>query len=312
MNFYILIFKEILLKIINAKNYLIFLIIIIATIFILIICYIVTKIEGFDESRIFNIRTVPKEYRVSLLNEYIDKKYIKDEMLFLGDSQPNGYLYPEKDIFPTILSKKLNKNSLNLAYTDSRILDNIYILKYMKSKSMQLDTIIYNVNMAHFRINNYKEQKLDTSNPKKNYKFWLFLNLKSFLNLAYTPTYKDRPIFNKSEMVVPNDYLDMTTTTIDYYKNNLADLIKLSKSISKRTIIYITPYSNERLKKYSSHSIEGINNLSIEINKVCKENNIQCLEPNVSKDLYFFDIVHLNLEGHQKMADEFYQFIIQE
>ena len=309
LNFYILIFKEILLFKLNYKKSIFIFFSIIIIIILTINLYINIIISSYDSNRILKIRTVPIEYRISLLNNFIHKKYNKDSIILLGDSQTNGYLYPDNDIFSTLLSKKLNMQVLNYAFPDARILDNIYILKYMKNNNMKVNTIIYSVDSAHLnKIDNFRH--LDEDNVL-NYQLGIIKNLKPFLKLSMSPTFTVRPILFDpiDEMSLPNDYFYMDSNTIAYYSKQLIELIQLSKDVSTNIIIYVMPYSKSRALSHNKNSINQLDIFQEHIKNISKKSNVNFFEPSIYLDDDFFDIVHFNLKGHERMANDLFKFI---
>ena len=59
----------------------------------------------------------------------------------------------------SFFTNKLNKNILNLAFQDSRILDNTIILEYLIENNLKFDSIIFNVNQSHIKVNNFSHLK---------------------------------------------------------------------------------------------------------------------------------------------------------
>ena len=112
---------------INGKSYSKYLLLITAILYITSGLLAYYLIVSYDSNRIYSLRKVSKEYRVELANDYIDRVYKKNSILFIGDSQTNGHMFPTDKIFTTLLQQKLNKNVLNLAFQDARILDNKYL-----------------------------------------------------------------------------------------------------------------------------------------------------------------------------------------
>jgi hypothetical protein len=60
---------------------------------------ILEPIYTYTEDRIYNLREIPEKYRVSLLEHFIDERYVKDSILIIGDSQPNGNGHITKKYF---------------------------------------------------------------------------------------------------------------------------------------------------------------------------------------------------------------------
>lgn len=290
---------------INSKNYPKYVITYTLLILVILICYVFISIDIYDSNRIYDLRKIDAKYRVSLINKYFDNVYKKNSILILGDSQMNGSGYPTEYVFSTLLEKKMDINVLNLAFADSRILDNIYILEYAKKKGFKFKFIIFNANFHHVQMSYYHRLEV---NAGKHYFLGIIKDLKSFINFAFTPNLKEiqgeKFILKKFK-----NYFDIDKKNLEKYSNKLKKLIDISKSISEHVIIDITSHANsgvvysekdgeERLKIFASH-----------IKNICEEKNVYCFESDIKEDKYFHDIVHFNSEGHKKMAKELKQFL---
>lgn len=278
-------------------------IIFLLSIFLIIYLYLKT----YEDSRIYSIRKVPEEYRVSLVNNFINNNYKKDSILLLGDSQPNGHMYPTKYIFSNLLENKLKKKIINLAFQDSRILDNIYIIEYLYQNNMKFETLIFNVNPSHIKQNDFSRLKEQGLFPK-DFLIGIFVELKSFIPLVVTPNPKFKPneeiIFLKSE-----NYFEIEQERQKEYFQKLEIFINLAKKISDNVIIYITPHSINAVKHNNENNIEILNKFSQDIIKFCENKGIKCIDIDITEDNYYIDIVHFNSKGHEKMSEIFYDIL---
>ncbi len=278
-------------------------IIFLLSIFLIIYLYLKT----YEDSRIYSIRKVPEEYRVSLVNNFINNNYKKDSILLLGDSQPNGHMYPTKYIFSNLLENKLKKKIINLAFQDSRILDNIYIIEYLYQNNMKFETLIFNVNQSHIKQNDFSRLKEQGLFPK-DFLIGIFVELKSFIQLVVTPNPKFKPneeiIFLKSE-----NYFEIEQERQKEYFQKLEIFINLAKKISDNVIIYITPHSINAVKHNNENNIEILNKFSQDIIKFCENKGIKCIDIDITEDNYYIDIVHFNSKGHEKMSEIFYDIL---
>ncbi len=290
---------------IKDKNYSKGFILISLSILFYIYLSILKPIYSYDSSRIYNLAKVQEAYRISLINEFLDKQYVKNSILVLGDSQPNGFKYPTKDIFSTILSKKLNEKVINAAFNDARVPDSTYVLEYLKSKKAQFKTIVFNVNPAHPKAPNH--HYLD-SNNSIDYKIGILKNSNIFGDFPnnFNPTETPNITFYKYPSLT--NYFDMPDKSLDLYLSQLKRLIILAKSISQQVIIYATPYYVDDFKRLKLTSIT-INKLEDKVLNICKENNVTFLKPAIIDKEYYYDIVHFNAKGHIKMAEILYQVI---
>lgn len=286
------------------KKFFVYSNIIVSILVVLIISSIIFfKIQNYNDNRIYNLRKVDKTYRVSLLESYIDRVYKNNSILILGDSQPNGHRFPKDKIFSTLLEKKLNKNIINMAFQDSRILDNLYVLEYCKRKNYKFETIIFDVNQAHIKQSDF--QRLDVNNIL-DYRFGLMKDMKSFIRIAFFPN----PISISSEQISfqkEPDYFKMNSVTINSYLEKLEKMINISKDIGSDLHIYITPHPINAVIKNNEKDVDNLRKFRLEMLSFCKKHDIKCFEPNITKDKYFIDIVHFNSKGHQKMADILYE-----
>lgn len=278
-------------------------IIFLVSIFLIIYLYLKT----YEDSRIYSIRKVPEEYRVSLINNFINDNYKKDSILLLGDSQPNGHMYPTKYIFSNLLENKLKKKIINLAFQDSRILDNIYIIEYLYQNNMRFETIIFNVNQSHIKQNDFSRLKEKGLFPK-DFLIGIFVELKSFIQLVVTPNPRLKPsekiIFSKYE-----NYFEIEEERQKEYFDKLEIFINLAKKISDNVIIYITPHSINAVKHNNENDIEILKKFSQDIIKFCENKDIKCIDIDITEDDYYIDIVHFNSKGHEKMSEIFYDIL---
>lgn len=284
---------------INGKNYAKSFILIIIIILISIYVSILKPIYNYDSSRIYNLTKVNDVYRVSLMNEFLDKQYVANSILVLGDSQANGFRYPTEDIFSTILSKKLNKKVINAAFRDARILDSIYVLEYLKSKNREFETIIFNINPAHPKEpDHYRLELKDWI----DYKIGIFKNSNIFEDFPNNFNPETRPNFTFYEYPGLPNFFDMPKESLSLYLSHLEKLIILAKSISKKVIIYASPHYVGDFKRLHLDHV-NIDQLEIKVQNMCKDNHVIFLKPDMTQKKYFDDIVHFNLHGHLKMAE---------
>jgi lysophospholipase L1-like esterase len=58
---------------------------------------------------------------------------------------------------------------------------------------------------------------------------------------------------------------------------------------------------------YNNESdIEALKKFTSQFLFFCDEYEVECLDPNISDDNYYIDIVHFNRQGHIKMAELLY------
>ena len=292
---------------VNKKKYIKYLFgIVLTTIFVLVTTSYYF-IVNYTSNRIYNPRKVPKEYRVELIKDYINRVYKENSILFIGDSQPNGHKYPTDKIFTTLLQNKIEKNVLNFATQDAGILDNIYILNYLKDNHMIFDTVVFNANPLHVKRSD--SQRLEVKNPQ-DYKWAIIKEIKSFLNLALEPNPVNMPN-EKIYLKKYENYFDMNTSTLSDYNSKLQNLITVSKSISKNVIVYITPHSKNAVLYNNKDDLKVLENFSKEMFKVCNSENIICFEPSIKDDKYYIDIVHFNSLGHQEMSNKLSKLLLE-
>ena len=280
---------------------------VLVTLFILLSIYIaiLKPIADYNSNRVYNLTKIPEVYRVSLMNKFLDKQYEKNSVLLLGDSQANGFKYPDKDIFSTLLSKKLNKKVINASFKDARVLDSIYIVNYLKNNNMLLDTIIYNVNPAH--VKEPTQHRLDL-NKSIDYKIGilkssnLFQDFPNHFNPTVTP---NNNFYNYPSL--PNFFL-MPPKALALYLEELKKFIVLAKSISKQVIIYATAHYEDDFKRLRLNG-KMVEKLEAIVKTICKENNVTFLKPNINQREYFKDIVHFNNKGHIEMSKILYKTI---
>ncbi|RAZ45698.1 hypothetical protein [Campylobacter hyointestinalis] len=273
--------------------------IIIPIVFICIYIFVFCKLNLYNENRIYSIRKVPIEYRISLLKNFIDKKYQKNSILLLGDSQPNGYMYPEDLIFSKLLEKKLNKNILNLAFQDSRIIDNTIILQYLLEKGMKFNSIIFNVNQSHIKDSGFSHLMNDNN---QDYVYGILKSTKAFVNFVENPNPIMRPFEDLQLRKYGNNYFEINSKLMEEYILKLKVFINIAKSLTDNLIIYVTPHALNAVEYNNKNDIEILNKFKIDFLIFCKNQNIKCINIDISEDIFFIDIVHFNSKGHKKMS----------
>lgn len=273
--------------------------IIIPIVFICIYIFVFCKLNLYNENRIYSIRKVPIEYRISLLKNFIDKKYQKNSILLLGDSQPNGYMYPEDLIFSKLLEKKLNKNILNLAFQDSRIIDNTIILQYLLEKGMKFNSIIFNVNQSHIKDSGFSHLMNDNN---QDYVYGILKSTKAFVNFVENPNPIMRPFEDLQLRKYGNNYFEINSELMEEYILKLKVFINIAKSLTDNLIIYVTPHALNAVEYNNKNDIEILNKFKIDFLIFCKNQNIKCINIDISEDIFFIDIVHFNSKGHKKMS----------
>lgn len=295
---------------ISNKKYTIYTLISVVTLALALFLFLIYKLQTYDGNRVSNVRAVPKEYRASLIDLFINKKLSLEEsngILILGDSQPNGHAHPTKYTFAYILEKKIKKPVINIAFQDARILDNIYALKYIKSKNIKFDKVVFNANASHVKEASF--QRLETSRSRESYLQGFFKEPKAFLKLALNPN----PIKKPPEKLILKKYVNyfkIDETSLFVYNNHLDELISIAKEVSGNVVIYITPHSLNAVKYNDARDLESLEIFAEEIEKNCLKNKVFCLQPKLIEDKYYFDIVHFNKFGHIKFAEVLNDFLL--
>lgn len=285
---------------IKPKRYIRYVLVSVFLIIALLISFVVISINNYDSNRIYNLRKVPKEYRISLMNKYFENIYKENSILLLGDSQANGHLFPTKYIYSSLLQERANINVLNFAFQDARIKDNIYVLKLSRDNNAKFRTVIFNANQAHVKENDFTQLDFNSS---KEYEYGIFKELKSFMDFAINPNVKSKPKENLKLHKYDN-YFDMENKKLNEYIEKLKELIYLAKKVSDKVVIYITPHSTSAVVFDNKENDRKLALFANSIKKTCSGLNVLCLEPDLKDDKYFFDIVHLNTNGHEKMYSE--------
>jgi hypothetical protein len=232
------------------------------------------------------------------VDNYISRVYENDSLLVLGDSQANGALYPTEYVYSTLMQNALNTNILNLAFQDSRILDNIYILEYALKKEMKFKAVIFSVNHAHVKKSDFQRIELKA---RKNYLAGLYRDLKSFMSFAFTPNPKIKPSEDLS-LYKYNEYFDMDAASIQSYVDKLTLFMELAKRLSEKVIIFPSPHSREAINYSDKRDFERLSKFNLMLKSICEEKNVSYFEPNIFESKYFIDIVHFNTEGHKEIA----------
>lgn len=272
--------------------------------------FLIYNLQTYSGNRINNLRVVPKEYRASLIDLFVDSKIElggNSGILILGDSQPNGHAHPTEKTFAYILEQLIKKPVINLAFQDARVLDNIYTLKYIKSKNIKFNKVIFNVNQSHVKQVDF--QHLETGENRKSYLQGILEEPKAFLKLVLKPNPKVSPLGDlKLNKYV--DYFKIDDNSFSQYSSHLDELISIAKEVSDNVVIYITPHSLNAVKYNNVRDLELLDNFSLGIKYSCHRNKVFCLEPELIEDKYYFDIVHFNEDGHIKFAEILNGFLL--
>jgi hypothetical protein len=269
--------------------------------------YLVTiyPILNYDSDRIYNLRAAPDKYRSSLLEHFLDNRYEEGSVLLLGDSQVYGYEHPTEYIFSTLLANKLNRKVINVAFQDSRTLDNIYALKYAIRKNMKFDAIVFNATQTHVKRPEFS--RLDIKNSV-DYRFGLLGESQAFYEFTNEFTPQNRYHDNFYEFTNGAHYFKWPEENLYIYMANLNRLIGLAKLISKDVIVYLTPYDAADIIRRELN-VSNVDKFAKAANIVCKNNEVLCIIPNISAREYYFDIVHFTVKGHIVMADLLFSVI---
>jgi hypothetical protein len=282
----------------NTKTYPGFLLFGTLSLFMLLVLYTFLLINKYDLSKVPNLRKVAAEYRASLVENYLSRRYKDDSILILGDSQVMGGRLPEKYIFSTLLKNSLDANIINLAFGDSRILDSTFILDYAFKNGMKFSAITYNINHAH--VKKYDFRRIDLEN-RKSYLHGLYKDLKSFMFMVF---FKDplEKIPSELEMYKYPGYFDMSEKTVQSYGENLKNLIQVAKKVSGKVIIYSAPHSREAVIDNNANDLEKLLSFDLSMKNICLKNKVSYFRPNIFESKYYYDIVHFNTKGHMEMA----------
>jgi len=263
-----------------------------------IFVYTYIKLNGYNSNRIYNIRKIPPENRVLLIYNYIDNIYKKNSILVLGDSQSNGHCHPKDVIFSNLLQYKLNINVINLAFKDSRIYDNTFILKYLKDRGMKFKAITFNLSPSHLKDSDFKHLEERYNNSIYD----ILKNIKFFFLLALSPNPVDIPD-QKLSLKKYRNYIVIDEDNINSYFEKLSLFIEVAKKISDEIFIYNTQYSSSAMTFNDEGALDKLKSFAEKVKSFCKKRNIHYFDPKISGDDFFIDIVHFNIKGHQKMTE---------
>ena len=282
---------------------------------ILIIIFSIMKplklIYNYKSNRMYDLRKIDEKYRLSLMQNYVDNNFLKKEILILGDSQSYGFLYPNKYVFSNILENKINKKVINCSGKDFRILDAIEILKYVRSKNLKIDYLIYGINESH--LNNLGERRININNNQFIIK-GAIKEPTSFIKFVYDFSSLQLPnekIEKKFSIRKNEKYFNFSSEDEKKYFEKLKELIFLAKNIAEKDIIFYTvPHPIDGLNIAYKNRIESLNTFSNRLKEISEKEKIIFFNPNIFNRIYFRDIVHFNIEGHKQMANKLSNFIV--
>ena len=260
------------------------------------------KLEMYSVSdRMPNIRKVDKEYRLNVINEYLDFKIKQNKNydIVIGDSQFYGFKQYEKNTFPYLIKKQLpNKNIINLSIVDGTEQDIIKLLMILQKKNVTVNKIIFNYNLSHFSSIKHEnrlpdmEKILHTDLYLINLieSFWVDSLKKSLLKVQKTQDFL-------TQKYKKNRYNIVSTNNV-----NFENLLTLMSVLSDDVLIVFSPHNLESLE-YSHYNLNEftsrIQQYKILVNKYHLD--ILDLTFNFEKD-DFLDILHLSIKGHIKIS----------
>jgi len=276
---------------------------IISVVLILTFLYFSKIIMFSYADRIPNIRKINKEYRLNLIQEYINFKFKKgvEYDIIIGDSQFYGFKQYEEDTFAYLLKKELTEyHIINLSIVDATEKDIIQILNILKEKDIKIKHIIYNFNLSHFSTI-VQEDKL----PKN--KSNILTNLYTLkLQEDYWISYFKQKKFHKknSQKYDSRKYNKDRYNIIDKNNINLNQLLSIMKSISKDVLVVFSPHSIDSLKESNYHIDDFIKNIE-RYKSIVRTKDCFLLDLTLAfekKD--FLDILHLSVDGHKKITQK--------
>lgn len=291
----------------NSKKYVFSVILSLIILYAVVALFAYLRINSYNYNRVPNPRAIPAEYRLDLIKRYINKNLTNQNILVLGDSQANGHMHEQNSIFSSIAQSKYNLKIINLAFQDSRVRDNIEIIKYLETKNHKFELVIFNANQSHLKDSDFMH--LTKENSRSILEGLIFAQ-HSFVKLALQPNPEKDP---KQELTLYRfkNYFDYSDINMSEYFSKVNLLVDESSKISKRTVVYVTPHSKKAAKYDSSDNIEKLNKFSNSFKIFCSKKRIECLEiDEYFNDDDFIDIVHFNKQGHLKMSELVYQFYL--
>lgn len=284
---------------ISEKKYLLMFSAVSFSIFLQLYYSVIKPIVNYDANRVYDLRWVPREYRASLLELFLDNKYEEGSVLILGDSQPNGHRLPEQYIFSSLLASQLGKRVINSSFRDARILDSIYTLRYAVSQNMRFSTIVLNVNQSHVKEANFQRMELE---DRLDYRIGIIKISNKFKTfpMNFNPTELPSETF-KSFPNIP-DYLYLPSEGVKEYTKYLSEFIALANSLSENVIVYMTTHAHSEIERLG-YDQEALAEFSSTVSRLCREQGVTFWSPEIREVEYFLDIVHFNVQGHRLMAE---------
>lgn len=266
------------------------------------------KITMFSYSdRMPNIRKVSKEYRLNIVQDYINYKFKQGTTydIVIGDSQFYGFKQYEKDTFPYLLKKEFsNKNIINLSIVDGTERDLNLILQILKDKKVKINRIIYNFNLSHFSTillnDKLPSQSLNTFSNLYTLKlqkdYWTSFIEKTFLEKKYSQRYDTRKYdINRYNITNKND-------------KNFEYLLKNMQSLSKKVLIILSPHSISSLEN-SNYDIQKFKKNITKYKNIISKTNCETLDLTFEfNKSCFLDILHLSIHGHKEITQSILKY----
>ncbi len=271
-----------------------------------------------NESRLAYVQLLPKNVRESAIILFagkVNKIKHNDKTLVcvFGDSEPYGYLIKTKYVFHKIIADyNSNLEGYNFSVIDGHLNDTLNVMKIVEASKLMCDFVVFNLTPHHLntKLINQNHVVLNKNNivSERN----MFMNLLTTNEFSFFSHWYDlfkMDLFTTQE---PAPVGFQMRADKEYFANldekmafvNLDAVITQAKKIGHHVIAYATPsyYADYNKSPYNF----GWDTTSAQTNLVnyCNHHTgITCVNWSNSLDkAMFFDLLHLNKDGHRNLA----------
>jgi lysophospholipase L1-like esterase len=249
--------------------------------------------------RVANVVSVPLRYRLPLILDFVEAKLDAAHgkvTVILGDSQFYGYNQSWNDTFPAFLAKmNPDRKIINISVVAGRFNDTLLVLSHIKDP--RIGTILYEVNPSQFSTNIDPDDQQLAANTSR-YPFFLLVPSIAWKFERSFIRHSGRQTFQYLQLEAKRYIIPRKSRNIEKYRQVLSVL----QNSGKRVIVVMSPQDLAAFPLYR-YDVAQIRRDSGYLMGICREYRVTCVDMLDKLDNSdFFDVVHLNTRGHEKVA----------
>jgi hypothetical protein len=283
--------------------------IIAATAALALCCTVMAGIVYFDhviagQSRVPNVRLVPDEYRVPMLEVFIEDRIRpggKPLIVVLGDSQSWGFRHREERVFTALLQQRLPDHDIvNLSIVDGRLSDQMMILKMLKAHGIRPRLIITSSNITHIRTPDLV-RLVPSARPYWSY-FFSPINVYRVGQFAIPKDPEPRDMAYR-RFQVPDRFRD-SAPGLDDLSRRVEGVLRMARSVGDEVLFYTPPHAVEDFASYKYDRALYDRQVKAMM-ETCRTAGVLCEDLSAAFPVSAFqDVVHLNRIGQRLLTDK--------